>query len=283
MGKAGNFFKSIIPFLLVIVIQLVAAIPMTVVYMIQTMSASGGDMDAFLNALMSITSDQNFTQSINIVYGLIALVVFGVWYGKVFVRPFRHRAKRYPTGFSFHTVAALIFLAFGLQYVCSLIVDIASSIHPAWLANYNDLMRTAGYSDISLLLTVYSVLMAPIVEELVFRGLIFRYARHALPFWAANIWQALLFGIMHMNVLQGIYAFSIGLFLGWVCRTGRGIKYSIVLHILFNILGCFYSGLFTVTTAISYSLFIGLGIVLTIFGMWLFYTDFNWVSDKEDV
>jgi hypothetical protein len=42
-----------------------------------------------------------------------------------------------------------------------------------------------------------------------------------MPFWVANILQAVLFGIYHMNPLQGIYAFFIGLFLGYVCHKGE--------------------------------------------------------------
>ena len=36
----------------------------------------------------------------------------------------------------------------------------------------------------------YLGLATGIVEETVFRGLVFRYARHAMPFWFANILQA---------------------------------------------------------------------------------------------
>ena len=77
-----------------------------------------------------------------------------------------------------------------------------------------------------------------------------------------------------MNVLQGVYAFTVGLVLGFICHRGRGIKYGILLHILFNLVGVFYSGLIELTTALSYSLFIGIGLALTAFALWLFYTDF---------
>lgn len=280
MKKTGNFFKSIIPFLLVWVIQIVITIPMTIIYAIKTLNESGGDFDSLMGSLMTISSDQNFTQSVNVLYGIAALIIFGIWYYRVFVKPFRKRTRKYPTGFSFHTIASVIFLAVGLQYVCTLVVDLIGRIRPEWIMKYNQMMETAGYSDLSFMLIIYSVIMAPIVEEIIFRGLIFRYARHAMPFWAANIWQALLFGVLHMNLVQGIYAFTIGLFFGWICHRGRGIKYSIPVHIIFNIFGCFYSELFTFTTALNYPIFIGLGIALTIFAMWLFYTDFQTVEES---
>lgn len=275
MKKAGNFFKSIVPLLIAIVIQLIITIPMMIVYGVKAMNESGGDLNSLMSSLMSISTDQNFLQSVNILYGIIALILFGIWYRNVFVKPFRKRRRNYPTGFSFHTIAAIIFLAVGLQYITMLVVNIIALFRPEWVTQYNALMETVGYGDASIILIIYSVIIAPIAEEIIFRGLTFRYARHAMPFWAANIWQALLFGVYHMNLVQGIYAFTIGLFFGWVCHRGRGIRYSIPIHIIFNILGCFYADLISLTTTLSFPIFIGLGIALTIFGMWLFYTDFQ--------
>ena len=60
------------------------------------------------------------------------------------------------------------------------------------------------------MLAVYTIILAPVGEELVFRGLTYRFARKALPFWGANILQAALFGVMHLNLFQGLYAFFLG-------------------------------------------------------------------------
>ena len=139
---------------------------------------------------------------------------------------------------------------------------------------YEKLMENAGFTTNSLspLLILYAVLLGPIEEELTFRGVIFSSARKALPFWAANIFQALLFGIFHMNLIQGIYAFFIGLFLGYIAGRGGSIYFSIFLHILFNSWGTFVSSdsaiykypLFTL-------LFFILSIVSGILGFLLFY------------
>ena len=66
-----------------------------------------------------------------------------------------------------------------------------------------------------------------------------------------------------------------GPFLGWVCRRGHGIRYSIPVHIVFNIIGCFFSGLISISLMFSYVGFAVFGVVLTIFALWLFYTDFQ--------
>ena len=280
MQKAGCFFKSIVPLLVVIVLQLAVSAPLYIIYTFLHASDNGGGLTGIAAALDSADSSTVLIQVINLIYGILAVFVFVSWYRKVFVLPARRRkrenqASRRPSGFSFHNITALFFLAVGLQYVTTFVVDIVSRIHPAWLTAYQSMMDTAGYGSNSLMLILYSIILAPVVEETVFRGLIFRYARHALPFWIANIWQAFLFGLLHMNMLQGIYAFITGLVLGFVCHRGRSIRYSVLMHIFFNIVGIFYSGLIEITTVLSYPLFISLGIALTVFALWLFYTDFS--------
>lgn len=284
MRKAGCFFRSIVPFLAAAALQLAVSIPFHIIYTFR--HAQNGGLSGFMSALDAASADTSLIQTVNLVYGILALIIFVFWYRRVFVLPLRRKRQgnqtdSRPRGFSFHNVLALFFLAVSLQYVITFVVDAAAALHPAWLTAYNELMESTGYSSASASLILYSGFLAPIVEETVFRGLIFRYARCALPFWLANIWQALLFGVLHMNMLQGIYAFTAGLIFGFICHRGRGIRYSILLHMLFNLISMFYSGLFDLTTALNYPLFIGIGFVLTIFALWLFYTDFSKQKYRE--
>ena len=127
-------------------------------------------------------------------------------------------------GFSFHNVLALFFLAIGLQYVTTFVVDAVSRLNPVWLENYHSLMGNAGYAGTALNPRRLLCISCPGCGGNPVPGADLRYARCTLPFWLANIWQALLFGLLHMNVLQGVYAFTVGLVLGFICHRGRGIK-----------------------------------------------------------
>lgn len=274
MKKNGYFIKSLFPVVMVFILQIVAAIQ-TMAYFMLKSSRNGVD---FLSWLTILTSNLEFAQTLNIVYAILSLIVFGLWYHRVFVKPFRDRVKKQPGGYSFHTIVSIILLGIGLQYVTTLLTDALGVLSPEMVSSYNEQMSSQGYDDLSVMLLVYSILLAPIVEELVFRGLVFRFARHAMPFWFANILQAALFGFVHLNLVQGIYAFAMGLFLGWVCHRGRGIKYSIPVHIVFNVIGCLFSGLIELTLTLSFPIFAGVGIILTIFALWLFYTDFQTVE-----
>lgn len=274
MNKASCFFKSFVPLILIAVIQILIYAAFYLYTLIHTY-LTDGSIQFSLKALTSVYQDTALAQLGNVAYAIIAIIVFGTWYSKQFLQPFRNRERAYPAGFSFHTIVALICLAVGLQYVTNLLVTAIGIFYPNLLDQYNSMVSKAGYGgSMSMALLLYTVLLAPVAEELIFRGLIFRFSRYALPFWLANIWQALLFGVMHMNLIQGIYAFFIGLFFGWICHRGRGIKYSIVLHIFFNILGALYASLFSDTVNAHLILFSVVGVVLTIFGLWLFHSDF---------
>ena len=74
-------------------------------------------------------------------------------------------------------------------------------------------------------------LLAPMAEEMVFRGAILR----SLLRWKQNPWvgiaiSALLFAVVHMNPAQMPHAFLIGLLLGWMYWRTDSIVPGVVYH-----------------------------------------------------
>ncbi len=85
--------------------------------------------------------------------------------------------------------------------------------------------RREGYLAVGIL--------APIAEEMVFRGAVLRLLLQKMEgkwHWAAIALSALLFGIVHGNLAQGIHAFLLGLLLGWLYYRTDSIVPGIVLH-----------------------------------------------------
>ena len=115
MKKMACFWKSLLPVIFLFILQVVATIPVMIIFILKERSTTGGDITAILVSLSDITSNQLYLQTVNIVYGILALLIFGIWYQRVFVRPFRNRPKKQPTGYSFHTIVSMIFLGIGLQ------------------------------------------------------------------------------------------------------------------------------------------------------------------------
>lgn len=86
--------------------------------------------------------------------------------------------------------------------------------------------------------TIYAMLkaaiVAPVFEELIFRGVILEgFLKRYKPGYAI-LWSALLFGIMHLDPVQGSFAFIVGLLLGWVFWKTRSLFLCILLHAFNN-------------------------------------------------
>ncbi len=273
-----NFFKSFLPFILFFVIQLAVTVPMVIIqiiyhYFVSDTTADGSE--GLLSYGLSLLHDTVFLKQLSFAFAVVLVIFFCVWYRKVFVRPFQRRRKKYWSGLSIHIIFALIFLAFGLQYVTRLFVTAAVWVHPKWLSFYQQRMDHAGFDSLNAMFLIYTVFLMPIGEELAFRGLTYRFARTALPFWAANLLQAALFGIVRLNVIEGIYAFCLGLFLGWLCRVGHSIKYAVMLHILYHFLGTVFYGFFDILSTLSFWGSTLIGILLTLFALYIFNSEFR--------
>lgn len=80
---------------------------------------------------------------------------------------------------------------------------------------------------------LYAGILAPIAEEILFRGLI---QRTLLPYGKrfAILCSAFTFGIFHGNLLQSPYAFLVGLVLGYTAAE-YSIAWSMVLHMINNL------------------------------------------------
>jgi uncharacterized protein len=77
---------------------------------------------------------------------------------------------------------------------------------------------------------------APVVEEFVFRGVMYRsFAGHISPGWA-NVVQAALFSALHMNPRAAVLLFVLGLVLGTLTRRSGGLLAPMIMHATFNLI-----------------------------------------------
>ena len=91
--------------------------------------------------------------------------------------------------------------------------------------------RNASYPSMAFV----SLVMAPIMEELTFRGLIQRGLRKNLPAWAAIGVTSVFFGLWHRNTGQFVYTLLFALLMGVVYeRTGK-LRYTVLAHFLSNL------------------------------------------------
>ncbi len=76
-----------------------------------------------------------------------------------------------------------------------------------------------------------TVFCAPVLEELLMRGLVYSRIRRVFSSpKAAMLGSALIFGVFHGNVVQGVYAFCLGLFLAQVYESLDSLVPAILAH-----------------------------------------------------
>lgn len=78
-------------------------------------------------------------------------------------------------------------------------------------------------------------ILIPILEELLYRGIVYQRLREWLGVCPAVLISALIFGCMHMNLVQFVYASCLGLLLA-LCVQWGGLKCSIAAHMLTNLI-----------------------------------------------
>jgi len=92
----------------------------------------------------------------------------------------------------------------------------------------------------SIVLLINSLILAPIVEELVFRELIFRVTFNQVISW--KIWlviSTLCFALIHIDSIESFVAALIMGFVLGIIYMKQGILYSIVAHLFYNIFWLF--------------------------------------------
>ncbi len=127
------------------------------------------------------------------------------------------------------TAAFCAFGAVGLFVVLRLALAL---LPEAWMTDYSEYMDVL-LSD-GLLPAVSIVLMGPLAEELMFRGVIQTRLARAMPAWIAVVLQAVLFGVTHGTPIQMAYAFLIGLALGFLRSRTGSILPGFAAHAAFN-------------------------------------------------
>lgn len=78
-------------------------------------------------------------------------------------------------------------------------------------------------------------ILIPICEEMVFRGLMFKRIRQTSSFLAAALYSSAVFGFLHMNIVQMLYGFMLGMTFCYFYEKYGSVKAPIFAHMSANI------------------------------------------------
>ncbi len=161
---------------------------------------------------------------------LVGFAVLDAWKGRAF-RKEEIFAREEPM--KFRVFATILCFCMGAQMVSSLWITLLELIMNAFGKSVMPMLETvAGDSD-TFSMFLYASILAPVWEEVLFRGYVLRTLR---PFGKrfAVFASAVAFGLFHGNLLQTPYAFLMGLVMGYV-TVEYSIVWSILLHIFNNL------------------------------------------------
>ena len=235
--RVGFIFLSMLPVYAIISIQTVTQVPFLFIAMAELEKTSGAAAATDMNAVFDFFNEK-YAFWAYLLYSVVGIVAFGLWYYFGFVR--RGTKVRIKEIIGYKSILAVISMVIGLQFLITAGFVIATELFPKVIEDYMQLMTDSGLVDNQLIMIVYAILIGPVLEELCIRGVTFGFLEKSniKPFFIILI-SGILFGVMHLNLVQGIYASVLGFFLGYMRYKYRSIKITIVMHILFNFMGTY--------------------------------------------
>jgi len=162
------------------------------------------------------------------VSGAIGILIFSLMW-----REIMKRLKRYDHD-GMNPMKA-IFTALGCMGLCCVImsvIDIAGLVN--YFPSYKVVARVLSSGGFIMQILALGIVV-PIAEELCFRGVVLNRLLSWIPTWAAVLMSSVLFGVIHLNILQGLYALVIGLVFSLLYIRYRNIWAPIIGHMAFNL------------------------------------------------
>ena len=160
-------------------------------YIISYLAAIGGPLVMGNNGTMVV---YEFLMShLNLVSAILYLMVLPIpalWYYLAFqlreggIRAIPGKCRR--VGLDGCVLIALF--TFGMIHVTSIILAIVARSLPDAMDNYQNLIENSGLTEYSLMWVFSTLILPPLVEEMIFRGLIQKYLERAGMHW---IWRML--------------------------------------------------------------------------------------------
>ncbi len=164
----------------------------------------------------------------------ILLQVFSLGIASLFVLSYSNgktERRKIKSSNKAQIVLIALFLVFVLQIVLSF------TLYPSLGLDYNvtDMFDVdSNSSALTKVILVLSLAVTPaIFEELFFRKAVIDFS---MPYGKnfALVFSALIFGILHMNISQGLFAFIMGLIMGAIYIYTGDLKLTMLIHFLNN-------------------------------------------------
>lgn len=139
----------------------------------------------------------------------------------------KHARLKSPLAYGCMAVSTIGF-ALGLNFLFELLGITKLS------QSYADVAQTqyAAAVPVGLLL---NGLLVPVVEEMIFRGVIYNRLKKYVSYRYAILFSAIAFGVYHQNIVQGSYALLMGCLIAWFYERFGHFYVAVLVHALSNL------------------------------------------------
>ncbi|MCM1227204.1 MAG: CPBP family intramembrane metalloprotease [Clostridium sp.] len=216
---------------------------------------------------------QNFfnSSSINISLNMLVLMTCSILVFLIGSKVTKIKLGSYfqTTGLTFGNIVSYLVISFFIRYVGGFAGVIFEMIFNGVDLSVGTQITSYQAPKTIIVAVVYSCLIAPVTEELMFRGFVLKNLSRVSQRFGIFL-SALLFGLMHQNVSQFLFAFVFGIFLAHIDIKHNSLVPSIAVHAFSNSISCIiaYSG---ILDNLLLSTLTGLGmIVLCVVGIVLY-------------
>lgn len=125
----------------------------------------------------------------------------------------------------------IVLLVPGLVIVAGAVNSLVTRLVPM---SYDEQELFAEMMANDALAILFGCIVAPFLEEMLFRGVILRSFLRQYSRTASILGSAALFSLAHLNVYQLVTAFSVGVVAGWLYERTRSLWPCILLHAAYN-------------------------------------------------
>lgn len=211
--------RAVAYFLLFYVWQLAATMAYTYSVMPEVLAA-GGDFYALYDAVLAHTAE------ISAVSGLLTLA------SVVFIMKVRRKSVREEVWLR-PVSGRLLGWCAGMAFCVYWLVSLVLSILPeSIMGGYYE--ASAGLADTGFVAVISTAVIAPVVEEVIFRGLIYTRLQRAMRPITAVVLAALAFALCHGQMVWVCYAYVLGLVFTQLTRFTNSILPAMLMHVVFN-------------------------------------------------
>lgn len=183
-----------------------------------------------------VTKDQlnEFISSISYYATLINVIIIVPIFTIIYRRDCSKNSKKIkPVKLDMKIIAMIILLSVASNIALNNVISISGIIQQS--QSYQSVGQSI-YGTGFIFQVIGTVILGPIAEELIFRGVFFGRLRKLFGFVPSAIISAFTFGLLHGNIVQFVYAFVLGLIFALLMEKYSTIKAPILAHFAANLL-----------------------------------------------